>query len=185
MLCSVPRGESRKSVTLYYYTISDTAVAHATAWKSRPDDTKGKAAMIWADRQVTTAYSNIKSKLGLSDDFVSCVLAFFSRKTVGVLSRRAALNRKCSVSQLTKRWLGLDPGRRHFGRVVLDPPEPIGLCMNTTSGTLHQRRRSIQRTYGMKQVWKVFTRILHGLRRTTSSGRFLPEIDGVRFLSIS
>ena len=80
MLCSVPRGESRKSVTLYYYTISDTAVAHATAWKSRPDDTKGKAAMIWADRQVTTAYSKIKSRLGLSDDFVSRVLAFFSKR---------------------------------------------------------------------------------------------------------
>jgi peptidoglycan/LPS O-acetylase OafA/YrhL len=32
---------------------------------------------------------------------------------------------------------------------------------------------------------KHFTRILLGLRRTTSSGRFLPEIDGVRFLSIS
>jgi len=34
-------------------------------------------------------------------------------------------------------------------------------------------------------VSKTFTRILRGLRRTTSSGRFLPEIDGVRFLSIS
>jgi peptidoglycan/LPS O-acetylase OafA/YrhL len=34
-------------------------------------------------------------------------------------------------------------------------------------------------------VSKTLTRILRGLRRTTSSGRFLPEIDGVRFLSIS
>ena len=32
---------------------------------------------------------------------------------------------------------------------------------------------------------KAFTRLLLGLRRTTSSGNFLPEIDGVRFLSIS
>ncbi|MBV8843330.1 MAG: acyltransferase [Bryobacterales bacterium] len=32
---------------------------------------------------------------------------------------------------------------------------------------------------------EAFTRILLALRRTTSSGRFLPEIDGVRFLSIS
>ena len=32
---------------------------------------------------------------------------------------------------------------------------------------------------------KAFTRLLLALRRTTSSGNFLPEIDGVRFLSIS
>jgi len=36
--------------------------------------------MIWADRQVTTAYSKVKSKLGFSDDFVSRVLAFLSKK---------------------------------------------------------------------------------------------------------
>jgi hypothetical protein len=38
-----PERESRMSVALYYYTISDSAVAHATAWKSRPGDTKGQA----------------------------------------------------------------------------------------------------------------------------------------------
>ncbi len=74
-----PVGVTRKSVALYYYT-EDVAVSpRSTNYRARPDDAKSKAALIWADKQAVSAYSKIKSRLGLSDDFASSLLALLSR----------------------------------------------------------------------------------------------------------
>lgn len=77
LLC--PDGISRKSVALYYYTATSTGTPRSTNYRARPQDAAGKAALIWIDKQLLALYSRIKSKLGLSDQFASRVLAFLSR----------------------------------------------------------------------------------------------------------
>ena len=74
-----PETVTRKSVALYYYTEELDVNARSTNYRARPEDAKSKAALIWADKQAVSAYSKIKSKLGLSDDFASRVLGLFSR----------------------------------------------------------------------------------------------------------
>jgi hypothetical protein len=74
-----PDGVTRKSVALYYYTVETTVNARSTNYRARPEDARGKAALIWADKQAVSAYSKLKSKLGLSDDFASSLLALISR----------------------------------------------------------------------------------------------------------
>jgi len=74
-----PEGVTRKSVALYYYTEELAANARSTNYRARPEDALRKAALIWADKQAVAAYSKIKSKLGLSDNFASSLLALISR----------------------------------------------------------------------------------------------------------
>jgi Rps23 Pro-64 3,4-dihydroxylase Tpa1-like proline 4-hydroxylase len=74
-----PESVTRKSVALYYYTEELGVNARSTDYRPRPGDAKSKAALIWADKQAVSAYSKIKSKLGLSDALASRLLGLFSR----------------------------------------------------------------------------------------------------------
>jgi len=74
-----PETVTRKSVALYYYTKDREVNSRSTNYRARPDDTKRKAVLIWADRQAVSAYSKMKSKLGLSDTLASRPPGLFSR----------------------------------------------------------------------------------------------------------
>ena len=74
-----PETVTRKSVALYYYTKDREVNSRSTNYRARPDDTKRKAVLIWADRQAVSAYSKMKSKLGLSDTLASRLPGLFSR----------------------------------------------------------------------------------------------------------
>jgi Rps23 Pro-64 3,4-dihydroxylase Tpa1-like proline 4-hydroxylase len=77
-----PKGVSRKSLALYYYTIENDkkATAHSTDYFARPQDSRTKSAMIWLDKKAVDLYSRAKSRFGFSDEFASKVLGFLSRK---------------------------------------------------------------------------------------------------------
>ena len=74
-----PEGVTRKSVALYYYTEEAVVNARSTNYRARLEDARSKAALIWADKQAVSAYSKLKRKLGLSDNFASSLLALISR----------------------------------------------------------------------------------------------------------
>jgi hypothetical protein len=77
-----PKGVSRKSLALYYYTIeNDKKVhGHSTDYFARPQDSSAKSAMIWLDKKAVDLYSRAKARFGFSDEFASKVLGFLSRK---------------------------------------------------------------------------------------------------------
>ena len=77
-----PEYASRRSLALYYYTVErdSSYVAHSTNYQSRPEDSKGKAALIWLDKKAVHLYSRAKEKFGIGDDLASKVLGFFSQK---------------------------------------------------------------------------------------------------------
>lgn len=77
-----PEGVTRKSIALYYYTeeADSKFVPHSTNYQARPNDGKLRSSLIWLDKKTLALYSKIKSKLGLSDNFASKILGFFSRK---------------------------------------------------------------------------------------------------------
>jgi len=77
-----PEGESRKSLALYYYTVEEgkKATGHSTDYFARPQDGRGKSAMIWLDKKALDLYSRAKARFGFSDEFASKVLGFLSRK---------------------------------------------------------------------------------------------------------
>lgn len=76
-----PEGAFRKSLALYYYTEENRPriIPRSTNYRARPEDGRGKALMIWLDKQAVAVYSRAKIRLGLSDDFASRVLRFLSR----------------------------------------------------------------------------------------------------------
>jgi len=73
-----PEKEARKSIAMYFYTQEKNPVQQATSYKSRPDDGL-KRPLIWVDNKLISAYTAIKGKLGISDDFVSSILNKFSK----------------------------------------------------------------------------------------------------------
>ena len=77
---SCPRDTTRKSLALYYYTAeSDHKYrAKATNYRARPGDGT-RAALIWLDNIAVEIYSKLKSRLGLSDDFIGKILGKLSR----------------------------------------------------------------------------------------------------------
>lgn len=76
-----PPGESRKSLALYYYTMEHEKLApHSTDYFARPQDGRGKAAMIWLDKKAVDLYSRAKARFGFSDEFASRVLGWWSGK---------------------------------------------------------------------------------------------------------
>jgi hypothetical protein len=77
-----PEGESRKSIALYYYTVDPDPnfKTRSTDYRSRPEDGKAKAAMIWLDKEMVDLYSRLKARFGFSDEFASKILGFLSRK---------------------------------------------------------------------------------------------------------
>jgi len=77
-----PEGVTRKSIALYYYTDEPAghAAPRATNYRSRPTDSSSRRLAIWADKTAVAAYSVVKRRLGLSDDFASRLLSLLSRK---------------------------------------------------------------------------------------------------------
>lgn len=75
-----PEGMTRKSIALYYFTEEQEAPRRrSTNYRARPGDGI-KGFFIYLDKQLVNIYSNLKSVLGINDDFVSKVLNFFNRK---------------------------------------------------------------------------------------------------------
>ena len=72
---------TRKSLAFYYYTPLEGSQykGRSTNYQPRPGEA-WKAPFIWLDKKLIHLYSILKMKLGLSDDFASKVLGFFSRK---------------------------------------------------------------------------------------------------------
>lgn len=75
-----PDNVTRKSIALYYFTEENgKANKIATNYQGTPSDSKFKKTMIWVDKKILVIYNNVKSYLGLSDDFASKVLNFISK----------------------------------------------------------------------------------------------------------
>ena len=77
-----PRGISRKSLALYYYTAEadKRVVVHSTDYFARPQDGWGKSAMIWLDKKAVDLYSRAKARFGFSDEIASKVLGWLSNE---------------------------------------------------------------------------------------------------------
>ena len=76
-----PPDMTRKSIALYYFTEETKSLPkkRSTNYRARPNDGV-KGIFIWIDKKMVAAYSSVKSRLGINDDFISKVLNIFSRK---------------------------------------------------------------------------------------------------------
>jgi len=74
-----PEVMTRKSIALYYFTEEKNPVKRSTNYKARPGD-GAKGILIYLDKKLLAFYSQIKSRLGINDDFVSKILNLFNRK---------------------------------------------------------------------------------------------------------
>jgi Rps23 Pro-64 3,4-dihydroxylase Tpa1-like proline 4-hydroxylase len=72
-----PEDRSRKSLQLYYYTAdhSEAAGPVATVYYARPKDSLLKRLLVRVDNRVLRAYDAVKRRLGISDAFVSGIMA--------------------------------------------------------------------------------------------------------------
>jgi hypothetical protein len=79
-----PKGESRKSLALYYYTVEAgdnvEVKTRSTNYRPRPADGALKSSMIWLDKKAVDLYSRAKARFGFSDELASKILGFLSRK---------------------------------------------------------------------------------------------------------
>jgi 2OG-Fe(II) oxygenase superfamily len=77
-----PERATRNSLALYYYTVEEgpKLAARSTDYRARPLDSRKKAALIWLDKHAVHIYSRIKQRFGFSDDFVSWILGYASKK---------------------------------------------------------------------------------------------------------
>ena len=75
-----PPSVTRKSLALYYYTLQEDPHyrAKSTNYRARPGE-EWKIPFIWTDKKILHLYSIAKSRLGLSDDFASKILGWFSK----------------------------------------------------------------------------------------------------------
>jgi Rps23 Pro-64 3,4-dihydroxylase Tpa1-like proline 4-hydroxylase len=76
-----PEGIYRKSLALYYYTVSGGAgsTGRPTQYRPRPDDGLFKSAMMRLDSWGVALYSRAKRRFGFSDRIASKVLSIFSK----------------------------------------------------------------------------------------------------------
>jgi len=75
-----PPEVTRKSVTLYYFTLDTSNVpAKSTNYRARPTDSTSQRILMWADKRAVSAYSKVKRHIGLSDEAVSRLLRFSRR----------------------------------------------------------------------------------------------------------
>jgi len=76
-----PKNIFRKSIALYYYTKADENVkTFATNYKSRPKDKLLKKILIFFDKTLISLFHLLKSKLKISDRFVTRIFDFFNKK---------------------------------------------------------------------------------------------------------
>ncbi len=76
-----PEGISRKSLALYYYTVSGggQSTARSTQYRPRPTDGLFKSAMMRFDSSAIALYSRAKRRFRFSDRIASKVLSVFSK----------------------------------------------------------------------------------------------------------
>jgi Rps23 Pro-64 3,4-dihydroxylase Tpa1-like proline 4-hydroxylase len=75
-----PEEQTRKSIALYYFTESATALpVRATNYRARPED-GAKAILIWLDKQLVAGYTKLKRWLNIDDKAISTILNWFSRR---------------------------------------------------------------------------------------------------------
>jgi Rps23 Pro-64 3,4-dihydroxylase Tpa1-like proline 4-hydroxylase len=74
-----PENRSRKSLQLYYYTVDEGQQDGpvATTYYARPNESFAKRMMVRLDNRALRTYDTVKRRLGLSDTFVSRVMAAF------------------------------------------------------------------------------------------------------------
>jgi len=72
-----PENRSRKSLQLYYYTVDEAEAPApvATTYYARPKDSALKRLLVRFDNRALSAYDKLKRRLGISDAFVSRVMA--------------------------------------------------------------------------------------------------------------
>ena len=70
-----PEDVARRSMALYYFTEEESVVRRSTNYQARPDESVGKKAAVWADRNALDVYDRVKRRLGVSDEKVQKVLA--------------------------------------------------------------------------------------------------------------
>ena len=76
--CAVPKGVSRRSLALYYFSIEDDPLVRSTEYRARPGD-GAHSIMIYADTQMIRVYDWAKRNLGLSDQTASKILGYRDR----------------------------------------------------------------------------------------------------------
>lgn len=76
---SCTEENSRKSLAMYYYTISTDFEKHTTTYKARPNE-QSKKVFIWMDNKLIFYYTKVKNILGLNDQLISKILQFFNNK---------------------------------------------------------------------------------------------------------
>jgi hypothetical protein len=76
-----PQGICRKSLALYYYTISGSgpSVGRSTHYRARPEDGFFKSLMMRLDSCAVSLYSRAKRRFGFSDRIASTILSLFSK----------------------------------------------------------------------------------------------------------
>jgi len=72
-----PPDQARRSMALYYFTEEEAPVRRATHYRARPEESRGRRALIAADRVVLDVYDRVKRRLGLTDDAAHRVLGRF------------------------------------------------------------------------------------------------------------
>ena len=75
-----PPGVSRKSLALYYFTKELAPKIRSTNFQARPEDGLGKAAVIYAEKQLQRVYDRAKRAFGFDDKFVTKLLRLISSK---------------------------------------------------------------------------------------------------------
>ncbi|MET0902838.1 MAG: 2OG-Fe(II) oxygenase [Acidimicrobiales bacterium] len=75
-----PAGQARRSLALYYFTIENHVVRHATDYRSRPGDGISGKLKIWIDKKALATYDLLKTPLRLSDGVVSRALGALNRR---------------------------------------------------------------------------------------------------------
>ena len=75
-----PPGMTRKSIALYYFTEeTKRPKMRATNYRARPGDGL-KGLLIYLDKKLIGAYTQLKGWLGINDDFASRILNLFNRR---------------------------------------------------------------------------------------------------------
>ncbi len=75
-----PQGVKRRSIALYYYTVEDEVEAIATEYRSRPQDNRIKAGLIFLDKLAVAVFHTLKSTLRISDSAATSIMSIFRKK---------------------------------------------------------------------------------------------------------
>lgn len=75
-----PKGESRKSLALYYFTEEDRVKIQSTEYRAKPTESTTKKTLVWLDKMLLRVYDRVKRITGMDDKLASKILGWFSKK---------------------------------------------------------------------------------------------------------